>query len=388
MMMQKLVVASAVVIVILGTSVVVAQSPTVNPSASSRRPAPVVPRVADRPQIAEPAVNPEEDLEFTAAERVNIAVYEKANRCVVNITTKAVKEALLVFELPLEGSGSGSVLNRHGHILTNFHVVDGAQQIKVALHTGNSYDAEVVGKDPLNDIAVLKIDAPVDDLVPVEFGDSSRLKVGQHVYAIGNPFGLERTLTCGIISSLNRTLPGRGGRTMRSIIQIDAALNRGNSGGPLLDSRGRLIGTNTAIASSSGENTGVGFAISSNTIRRVVPQLIETGKVVRPDLGINKVYQADEGLLIATLTPGGPAERAGLRAFRIVSQSKRRGPFTYDEKTVDRNSADRIVTVDGQKVKTADDLLNLIEAHRPGEEIVVGILRQGQEFSVRVLLGE
>jgi S1-C subfamily serine protease len=362
-----------------------AQTPRLNPP-SSRRPT-VVPQFADRPRYDE-SLAADEDLELTPEERVNIAVYEKANRSVVNITTKASKEALLVFELPLEGSGSGSVINRHGFILTNFHVVDGATQIKVALHTGNSYDAEVIGKDPLNDIAVLKIDAPPDDLEPVELGDSSRLRVGQHIFAIGNPFGLERTLTRGIISSLNRSLPGRGGRTMRSIIQLDAALNRGNSGGPLLDSRGRLIGMNTAIASSTGENTGVGFAIPVNTIRRVVTQLIETGKVVRPDLGINKVYQSDEGLVIATLTPGGPAERAGLRGFRVVTAKKSRGPFSYEEKTIDRNSADRIVSIDGEKVKSADDLLNIIEGHRPGEEVVVGIVRQGQEFAVRVLLGE
>jgi len=384
--MKHLILASAVLLVAVTQTNVVAQNPNFNPS--SRRTPMNAPRVADRPRYVEPRIEEEENTELTPEERVNIAVYEKANRSVVNITTKAMKEALLVFELPMEGSGSGSVLSKHGHILTNFHVIDGAQQIKVALHTGNSYDAEVVGKDQLNDIAVLKIDAPPDDLEPVDMGDSSRLKVGQHIYAIGNPFGLERTLTRGIISSLNRSLPGRGGRTMRSIIQIDAALNRGNSGGPLLDSRGRLIGMNTAIASSTGENTGVGFAIPAATIRRVVPQLIETGKAVRPELGINRVYQSDEGLVIATLAPGGPAERAGLRGFKLVTSSKRRGPFTYEEKTIDRNSADRILTINGEKVKTADDLLNLIEAHRPGEEIVVGILRQGQEFAVRVLLAE
>jgi S1-C subfamily serine protease len=327
-----------------------------------------------------------DDLDLTPEERVNIAVYEKANRSVVNITTKASREALLVFEVPLEGSGSGSVLDKHGHILTNYHVVEGAQQISVALHTGNSYDAEVVGKDPPNDIAVLKISAPADDLEPVEVGNSSRLRVGQMIYAIGNPFGLERTLTRGIISSLNRSLPARGGRTMRSIIQIDAALNRGNSGGPLLDSRGRLVGMNTAIASSTGENTGVGFAIPIDTIQRVVPQLIQHGKVSRPDIGISRVYQSEEGLLIATLTPGGPAERAGLRGFRLTTQTKRRGPFTYEEKVLDRNSADRIVSVNGENIKTADDLLSQIEAHRPGEEVVLGIMRQDQQFEVRVLL--
>ena len=328
-----------------------------------------------------------DDESFTPEERVNIRVYEKSNRSVVNITTKAAKEALLVFEVVLEGSGSGSVLSKEGHILTNYHVVEGAQQIKVSLHTGSIYDAEVVGHDAPNDIAVLKITAPAEELEPVEIGESSRLKVGQHIYAIGNPFGLERTLTLGIISSLNRSLPARGGRTMRSIIQIDAALNRGNSGGPLLNSHGQLIGMNTAIASSTGENTGVGFAIAVDTIKRVVPQLITRGKVIRPDLGISRVYQSESGLMIATLIPGGVAERAGLQGFRIVTQTKRRGPFSFEEKTVDRNAADRIVAIDGKTLKTADDLLNLIEAKRPGEEIIVGIMRQGRELNVPVVLG-
>ena len=227
--MKHLLFMLGIVLAIAGATRVGAQGPA-NPPSSRRLPA-SAPRIADRPRYAE-SVGEDDDLDLTPEERVNVAVYEKANRSVVNITTKATKEALLVFELPLEGSGSGSVLSKHGHILTNLHVVDGAQQIKVALHTGNSYDAEVIGKDALNDIAVLKIEAPPDDLEPVEMGDSGRLRVGQHIYAIGNPFGLERTLTRGIISSLNRALPGRGGRTMRSIIQIDAALNRGNSGGP------------------------------------------------------------------------------------------------------------------------------------------------------------
>jgi S1-C subfamily serine protease len=347
-----------------------------------------VPEVAAPPVVkSQPRaeVIPEDDL--TPEERVNILVYEKANRSVVNITTKASKEALLVFEVPLEGSGSGSVLSKEGHVLTNYHVIEGAQHIKVALHTGNSYDAEVVGQDPPNDIAVLKIAAPVEELEPVEIGDSANLKVGQHIYAIGNPFGLERTLTRGIISSLNRSLPARGGRTMRSIIQIDAALNRGNSGGPLLNSRGSLVGMNTAIASSTGENTGVGFAIPIDTIKRVVPQLITRGKVIRPDIGISRVYQSEAGLMIATLSPNGAAERAGLQGFRVVTQTKRRGPFSFEEKSIDRKSADRIVSINGNKVKTADDLLNQIESHLPGQEVVLGIVRQGRELSVPIVLG-
>jgi S1-C subfamily serine protease len=324
---------------------------------------------------------------FTTEERTNILVYEKANRSVVHITTKAAQRDLLFLEVPAEGAGSGSVIDKEGHILTNYHVVEGAQEVRVTLDSGESYDAGVVGYDQPNDMAVLKIEAPAADLVPIEVGDSTRLKVGQIVYAIGNPFGLERTMTTGIISSLNRSLPtARNGRTMKSIIQIDAALNRGNSGGPLLDTRGRLIGMNTAIASSTGENNGIGFAIPAETIKRVVPQLIASGRVIRADAGISRVYQADEGLVIATLVPGGPAERAGLRGFKVVREQKRRGPFTYEERKVDRSQADTIIAVDGAKATTADAFLSLIESHQPGERAVITVLRDGQAVDVPVTL--
>ena len=326
--------------------------------------------------------------EFTTAERVNIAVYDHVNRSVVNITTLIVKpDMFLMLEPPSEGAGSGSVLDQAGHILTNFHVIEGAKQVKVTLFNGETYDAKLVGADPVYDIAVLRIDAPRDLLFPVELGDSSGLRVGQHVYAIGNPFGLERTMTTGIISSLNRSLPSRNGRTMKSIIQIDAALNRGNSGGPLLDSRSRLIGMNTAIASHTGENTGVGFAIPVNSISRVVPQLIQNGRVIRPDLGITRVLQTDQGLVIATLTPGGSAERSGLRGFRIVENQRRFGPFVSEEVQIDRDYADLIVAVDGQPVKSADDLLSAIERRQPGEEAVMTVFREGRQINVGVILG-
>jgi len=324
--------------------------------------------------------------EFAPEERTNILVYEKANRSVVHITTKAAQRELLFLEVPAEGAGSGSILDKQGHILTNYHVVEGAQEIRVTLHNGESHDAVIVGHDPPNDVAVLQIDAPEGDLVPMQLGDSSRLKVGQIVYAIGNPFGLERTMTTGIISSLNRSLPARNGRTMKSIIQIDAALNRGNSGGPLLDTRGRLIGMNTAIASSTGENTGVGFAIPVDTIKRVVPQLIATGRVVRPETGISRVYQTEQGLVIATLVPGGPAERAGLRGFRVIREQKRRGPFIYEERRIDRSLADTIVAVDGEKVNTADAFLSLIERHQPGDQAILTVARDGQLVDVPITL--
>jgi S1-C subfamily serine protease len=325
--------------------------------------------------------------EFAPEERTNILVYEKANRSVVHITTKAAQRELLFLEVPTEGAGSGSILDKQGHILTNYHVVEGAQEIHVTLHSGETYDAGLVGYDPPNDMAVLRINAPPEELVPIQLGDSSRLKVGQIVYAIGNPFGLERTMTTGIISSLNRSLPTRAGRTMKSIIQVDAALNRGNSGGPLLDTRGRLIGMNTAIASSTGENTGVGFAIPVDAARRVVPQLIASGRVIRPDAGINRVAPTEKGLVIATLEAGGPAERAGLRGFRVVREQKRRGPFTYEERRIDRSQADTIVAVDGEKVNTADAFLSFIERHQPGERAIITVARDGQLVDVPLTLG-
>ncbi|MDX1947691.1 MAG: trypsin-like peptidase domain-containing protein [Pirellulaceae bacterium] len=324
--------------------------------------------------------------EFTPEEQTHIQVYERANRSVVHITTKSAQRELIFLEVPAEGTGSGSILDRAGHILTNFHVVDGAQEIRVTLHNGQSYDATLVGRDTPNDTAVLKVNAPPEELEPIALGDSSRLRVGQVVYAIGNPFGLERTMTTGIISSLNRSLPSRAGRTMKSIIQIDAALNRGNSGGPLIDTRGRLIGMNTAIASSTGENTGVGFAIPVDTIKRVAAQLIANGRFIRPETGISRVYQTEKGLVIATLIPGGPAEQAGLRGFRVIKETKRRGPFTYEERKLDRAYADMIVAVDGEKIATADEFLSLVERHQPGERTLLTVVREGKLIDIPLVL--
>ncbi|MEQ8784694.1 MAG: trypsin-like peptidase domain-containing protein [Pirellulaceae bacterium] len=348
-------------------------------------PATPTPRVANA-QVARPL---EVLDEFTAEERTNIAVYENTNRGVVNITTRSARaDALLMMEVPTEGAGSGSILDKRGHVLTNYHVIAGAREINVTLSDGNTYEGGLVGQDPVNDIAVLRIDAPPETLFPVAMGDSLRMRVGQKVYAIGNPFGLERTMTVGIVSSLNRSLPSRSGRTMKSIIQIDAALNRGNSGGPLMDSRGKLIGMNTAIASNTGENTGVGFAIPITTIKRVVPQLIENGKVIRPDIGIARVYETEHGLVIATLSPGGPAEQAGLQGFRIVRRQRRRGPFIVEETQVDRSSADLLVAVDGKTIKTVDDLMTIIENKHPGETAVLSVVRESGRENIRVTLGE
>jgi S1-C subfamily serine protease len=187
---------------------------------------------------------------------------------------------------------------------------------------------------------------------------------------------------------LDRSIPSRNNRTIKSIIQIDAAINPGNSGGPLLDTHSRLIGMNTAIASRTGQNTGVGFAIPSSNIARVVTQLIEHGRVVRAEVGIAKVYQTDRGLLIAALTPGGPAEKAGLQGPRVVRERRKRGQFVYEYQALDRSAADLIIAVDGKKVSTADGLLTVIESKQPGQEVTLTVIRDGREEAVRVLLGE
>jgi S1-C subfamily serine protease len=323
--------------------------------------------------------------DLTPDERVNISVYEQVNRSVVNISTKGVREGdFFFFEVPTEGAGSGSVLDKNGHILTNFHVIEDARQIEVTLFDGSTHAAALVGHDAASDVAVLSIKASADVLFPVKLGDSSRLKVGQRVFAIGNPFGLERTLTTGIISSLNRRIPGREGRLLKSLIQTDAAINPGNSGGPLLDSRGRLIGMNTAIASRTGQNTGVGFAIPVSSISRIVPQLIEKGRVIRADVGIAKVYEGERGLMIAEVVPHGPAEKAGLQGPRVYR--RQRGPFT--EYQIDRSVADTILSVEGTKVSTADEFLTEIENKHPGDEVTLTVLRAGREIAVKVKLGE
>ncbi|MEC9094751.1 MAG: trypsin-like peptidase domain-containing protein [Planctomycetota bacterium] len=329
---------------------------------------------------------------YSAEELSNIQIYETFNKSVVNISTRSYsRDPFFMRSAPQEGSGSGSVLDRSGHILTNFHVIEGASFVSVTLFDGSSYAAEIVGADPENDTAVLRIKAPEAILSPVQFGDSSNLKVGQNILAIGNPFGLERTLSVGIISALNRTLPGRvRGYSIKEVIQIDAALNRGNSGGPLLNNQGFLVGMNTAIAnpSGSGENTGVGFAIPVNTLRSVVPQLIKHGKVIRPDLGIIHTTPLREGLRINVLAPGGPATKAGLRGVRVVRRKVQQGRYLFEYETPDYDYADQIVRIEGQSVATYSDLIRAIEGKKPGEKVVVEVIREGVKTKVPVVLGE
>lgn len=333
-----------------------------------------------------PAATPRYNSDgMTDEEAVSVYVYERNNRGVVNITTRTVRnDGLFLFESDSEGAGSGAIIDRKGHILTNYHVIEDARQVKVTLYDGKTYVASLVGADPVNDTAVIRIEAPADSLYPVEIGDSRDLKVGMKVFAIGNPFGLERTMTTGIISSLNRTLQVTRERSIKSIIQVDAAVNPGNSGGPLLDSHGRLIGVNTAIASRTGQSAGVGFAIPANLIARVVPQLIRHGRVIRPDIGIQSVYETDLGLLIIRMSPGGPAEEAGLRGPQVTRE--RRGPIVIQR--TDRSAADLIIAVDDQATNTVDDFLGYIEARDPGDRVVLTVVRGNSEIQVPVRLGE
>ncbi|MEM7476959.1 MAG: trypsin-like peptidase domain-containing protein [Planctomycetota bacterium] len=321
-------------------------------------------------------------------ERVNIFVYEQCNRSVVNISTTSVAmDSFLQIQLR-EGGGSGSVLNQEGLILTNQHVIEGAREINVRLFNQVIYPAQLVGQDEATDIAILKIDAPAEQLFPVQWGNSSNLRVGQRIYAIGNPFGLERSMSKGMISCLNRQIPSEKRRTMFSLIQIDASINQGNSGGPLFDTRGRMIGMNTAIMSSNGDSAGVGFAIPISTVARIAPQLIRTGKAVHPSIGIKRVYEKEQGVMIVDTVQGGPAEVAGLQGFQVVTKTFKQGKYTYPMTVLDTSAADLIVGIDGKAVKTADDLLAYIDRKVPGDTVQLVVIRAGEQLVVPVQLGQ
>ena len=338
-------------------------------------------------EVQQGAVVPDGFVAMTTEEAINVSVYDQANRSVVNISTRSVRPEAFLMVAEIEGNGSGSVFDQQGHILTNYHVIEGAKDINVTLFNGDSFPAELVGQDPDNDIAVLKITASDGLLFPLQWGDSSNLRVGQHIIAIGNPFGLERTMSTGIISSLNRQITSKTRRTIRSIIQIDAALNQGNSGGPLLNSRGELIGMNTAIATRSGDNAGIGFSIPVNTVRRVVPQLLSTGRVQRPTIGIMQVFETEKGLLVVNLTPNGPAEKAGLRGSKLERRKVRRGVLVLEQEVIDHSQSDLIVGIDGQTVKKSDDLLSVIESRKSGDQVVLKLIRGGRPLQLPVILG-
>lgn len=341
------------------------------------------------PATAQSPLPAAELAQLTPDEQANIRVYEVANRGVVNINTQIQQmNQFLRIPVPGVGSGSGSVLDREGHILTNSHVVDGAREIEVILASGKSYEATIVGQDEDSDIAVLKIDAPRDELFPITLGRSDNLRVGQQAYVLGNPFGLEGTLTKGVVSSLNRSISARTGSEMKSLIQTDAAMNPGNSGGPLLDSQAKMIGMNVAIASRTGQSAGVGFAIPVSRIKAIVPELIKHGKIIRPSHGIAEVMNTNRGIKVVSVVPNGPADRAGLRGYGVRQETRRQGPIIYKRTVVEPENADYIVAVDGQPVSTHSDLLTIIDQCRPGQKIVLTILRDGERQQLEMTLGE
>ena len=329
-----------------------------------------------------------EGRRFSPEELNNISVYEKANRSVVNINTTTFRRGMWFGDpVPEEGSGSGWVIDKEGHVVTNHHVIVGSD-VTVTLADGDPIPAEVIGADKQNDIAVLKIKADPDRLFPVSFGESSDLRVGQKVLAIGNPFGLERTLTVGIVSSLGRTLRSKTKRLIKDVIQIDAALNPGNSGGPLLDNEGKVIGMNTAIKTLTGENTGVGFAVPVNTIKRIIPQLIEFGRPIRGTLGIDVFFKIEGGLGVGRVVEGGPAEEAGLQGLRVERvRERRRDGFVVEYLRPNREDTDKLISITGRQIRSTDDYQAAMDSQKPGDVVEVVCERAGVTRTVRIPLG-
>jgi S1-C subfamily serine protease len=334
-------------------------------------------------EITEAATN--EPLD--ADEQNNISVYRKNIGSVVNVTSKAVAFDFFYGLVPQEGQGSGFIIDKEGHVLTNYHVIADARQIEVTLHDRKKYRATIVGTDRSHDLAVIQIKVP--DLNPMVLGDSKNLQVGQKVYAIGNPFGLAGTLTSGIVSSI-RSVQEPDGINIDEAIQTDAAINPGNSGGPLLNSHGEVIGINTMIASSVGQNAGIGFAIPINTAKAVLNDLITLGRVRRPVLGVLTIaigpdiadqlgLPADYGLLVQRVVPGGAAERAGLRAGTERA---------YLGNTPIMVGGDLIVAIDGQDVQDQQQLAQIMNNHRAGDTVRVTIYRGKRRIDLNLTLGE
>ena len=316
-------------------------------------------------------------------EKANIALFRNLSPSVVNITTLENARNLFspdVFQVP-KGTGSGFIWDERGHVVTNFHVIQGASAARVTLSDQSEWTASLVGAFPDRDLAVLRIEAPRDKLRPIALGTSRDLLVGQRVHAIGNPFGLDQTLTTGIISALNREIQSVNQRTIRGVIQTDAAINPGNSGGPLLDSAGRLIGVNTAIFSPSGASAGIGFAIPVDEVNRIVPRLIRDGKITRPLFGIHaatpQVHAAlrlPKGVAIVGVTARSPADIAGIRPFR----RGQRGEII---------AGDVIVAMNNQIIASLDEFLDVLERHNAGDTITVTVLRASTTVELPVRLG-
>ncbi len=321
---------------------------------------------------------------LTEDEKNTISVFQTGSRSVVYVINKARHRPLFSLDVMEEqrGAGSGFVWDKRGHIVTNYHVLYGGNVFSVVLADQSQYEAKVVGVAPSKELAVLLIDAPAGKLFPVTPGSSSDLRVGQKVLAIGNPFGLDQTLTTGTLSALGRQIKSMDrSRTIYDVIQTDAAINPGNSGGPLLDSRGLLVGVNTAIYSPSGANAGIGFAIPVNTVKRVVPMLIKYGKIKRPSLGVETVYDAIAqrsgiaGAVVATVPPGSAGHTVGLKGLK----RGRYGGYII---------GDVITGLDGKPVRSSDDLLNILEQHRPGDRVTLTYERDGEERTATVTLQE
>lgn len=346
--------------------------------------APAAKRSASKP-VQRLAVNVPSTVPVSAEEQATIKIYKNANKAVVNITSiqSNTPQDYYFNVMPHEGTGSGSIISPEGYILTNAHVVERARGLQVTLFNGANLPAKIMGVDPSNDLAVIKIDPPPSmQLTTIPLGDSSNLEVGRKVLAIGNPFGLDRTLTQGIVSSIGRTLKTDNGRLIKGIIQTDAAINPGNSGGPLLDVAGNMIGINTAIMSKTGQSSGISFAIPINIAKRIIPELISHHGITRPEIGIQMVQPTEQGLRIVRLEPAGPAAMAGLNGPKEVIL--RNGPFTF--RGVDSAQADIITSVDGVNIRSVDDLLSYIEEKKPGQVVTLSVLRQGRLLKIPVKL--
>jgi S1-C subfamily serine protease len=325
------------------------------------------------------------DPSLATDEQNNVEVYKAIAPGVASIKSTSYRQDMFGEVEEGQGAGSGSVIDPQGHILTNYHVIEGAQKLSVSLGGDKTYPAKVVGGDPDTDLAVIQIEAPASGLTIVPLGDSNNLVVGQKVLAIGNPFGFDRTLTTGVISGLQRPIRARNGRPIEGAIQTDASINPGNSGGPLLDSHGRMIGINSQILSPSGASAGVGFAIPVSIAKRVVPELIKSGSVRRPKLGVGtrdvKYLQGQvelpvsEGVMIWEVVPNGSAAAAGLRGLQQTDDG-------------DIIMGDIIVAIDGEKVSERDDLFRVLDKHQVGDIVKVDIYRENRKMTVNVRLLE
>jgi S1-C subfamily serine protease len=333
----------------------------------------------ERGASAPRAVTPRAPL--LSAEQTLIERFGTARTSVAFITSIAYQRDWLSFDLQAvpQGSGSGIVWDERGHIVTNFHVIEGANELEVTLFDHSTARAEVVGVAPDKDLAVIRLLSLPPRLTPIPIGTSADLKVGQSVMAIGNPFGLDQTLTTGIVSALGREIQSATRRRISGVIQTDAAINPGNSGGPLLDSAGRLIGVNTALQSPSGASAGIGFAVPVDTVNRVVPQLISRGSVARADLGLHtlsesyaRAFNAPKGVVVAQVEPGSSAARAGLQGIRRRGRQWELG--------------DVIMKVNGRSVETPDQLLDAIEAEPIGTTVELEILRGGKKLRLPLFL--